>query len=148
MIHPAVADLQWDRMTDPIVGGKPDPTPAPEIDLDADLPNLETPQTMTISAAKAHKETFLALSAQAAFMEKMGQLSLTSEVQDRAYKLAASLRKRIQSVPGRVAPQVVALAKAGKDREVESVIYKELMIALQEEADDARSDHQQSTPGP
>jgi len=144
-IDPAKADVQWARNTLPsqalnTSAQKPAPkvaTPPVSSPLSTALvsTHLETNRVSTpdYQTSRAIRETYSARLAKLEFEERTGKLLNADEVKVRHFNLARLLRDRIQQIPRKVAPQIVAAVVAQPDqRVIEDLLMDAIREALEE----------------
>ena len=149
-IDPAKADAQWARNTLPSQNLNTGATkPAPKVAT----PPVSTPvstapvanrelqpplETGRISApdyqtSRAIREAYAARLAKLEFEERTGKLLNADEVKVKHFNLARLLRDRIQQIPRKLAPQIVAAVVAQPDqRVVEDLLMEAIREALEE----------------
>ena len=94
-------------------------------DARSGVPNLQT--------SRAIREAYAARLAKLDFEERTGKLISADQVKVETFNLARRLRDRIQQLPRRVAPQIVATVVKQPDvREVEALLDTEIHEALSE----------------
>ena len=117
-VDPVKADAAWDRNT--IARGDGEAG-----DARSGVPNLQT--------SRAIREASAARLAKLDFEERTGKLISADQVKVETFNLARRLRDRIQQLPRRVAPQIVAAVVKQPDvREVEALLDAEIHEALSE----------------
>lgn len=117
-IDPDKADAAWDRNTLARGDGEGG-------DARSGVPNLQT--------SRAIREAYAARLAKLDFEERTGKLISADQVKVETFNLARRLRDRIQQLPRRVAPQIVAAVVKQPDvREVEALLDAEIHEALSE----------------
>lgn len=124
-IDPAKADAQWARNTLPSqslnIGAK---KPAAKVETPPVSTPVSTPPLETRAAApdyqtsRAIREAYAARLAKLEFEERTGKLINADEVKVKYFNLARLLRDRIQQIPRKVAPQIVAAVVAQPDQRV------------------------------
>jgi hypothetical protein len=148
-IDPAKADAQWARNTLPSqslnIGAKKPaakvetpPVSTPVSTAPVSTP-VSTPPLETRAAApdyqtsRAIREAYAARLAKLEFEERTGKLLNADEVKVKYFNLARLLRDRIQQIPRKVAPQIVAAVVAQPDqRVVEDLLMEAIREALEE----------------
>jgi hypothetical protein len=139
-IDPAKADAQWARNTLPSqslnIGAK---RPAAKVETPPVSTPVSTPPLETRAAApdyqtsRAIREAYAARLAKLEFEERTGKLLNADEVKVKYFNLARLLRDRIQQIPRKVAPQIVAAVVAQPDqRVVEDLLMEAIREALEE----------------
>ncbi len=139
-IDPAKADAQWARNTLPSqslnIGAK---KPAAKVETPPVSTPVSTPPLETRAAApdyqtsRAIREAYAARLAKLEFEERTGKLLNADEVKVKYFNLARLLRDRIQQIPRKVAPQIVAAVVAQPDqRVVEDLLMEAIREALEE----------------
>ena len=139
-IDPAKADAQWARNTLPSqslnIGAK---KPAAKVETGGVSTPVSTPPLETRAAApdyqtsRAIREAYAARLAKLEFEERTGKLLNADEVKVKYFNLARLLRDRIQQIPRKVAPQIVAAVVAQPDqRVVEDLLMEAIREALEE----------------
>jgi hypothetical protein len=139
-IDPAKADAQWARNTLPSqslnIGAK---KPAAKVETPPVSTPVSTPPLETRAAApdyqtsRAIREAYAARLAKLEFEERTGKLINADEVKVKYFNLARLLRDRIQQIPRKVAPQIVAAVVAQPDqRVVEDLLMEAIREALEE----------------
>ena len=147
-IDPAKADAQWARNTLPSQNLNTGATkPAPKVATPAvstpvstgSSRELQPPmETGRISApdyqtSRAIREAYVARLAKLEFEERTGKLLNADEVKVKHFNLARLLRDRIQQIPRKLAPQIVAAVVAQPDqRVVEDLLMEAIREALEE----------------
>ncbi|WP_424894873.1 hypothetical protein [Tepidimonas sp. HKU79] len=142
-IDPAKADAQWDRHTRTAQPTTPRVTTArpPPVAQHASQPAAPPPQPQASDdargvdyhKARAVRETYSARLAKLEFEERTGKLINADEVKVKYFNLARLLRDRIQQIPRKVAPQIVAAVVAQPDqRVVEDLLMEAIREALEE----------------
>ena len=143
-IDPAKADTQWERNTLPSqsLDGGPSKltqkvaTPA----VSTPVSSREAQASLETRAAapdyqtsRAIREAYAARLAKLEFEERTGKLLNADEVKVKHFNLARLLRDRIQQIPRKVAPQIVAAVVAQPDqRLVEDLLMEAIREALEE----------------
>ena len=149
-IDPAKADAQWARNTLPSQNLNTGATkPAPKVAT----PPVSTPvstapvanrelqpplETGRISApdyqtSRAIREAYAARLAKLEFEERTGKLISKDEVDIKYFQLARQLRDRMQQIPRKVAPEIVALVVADPDvRGVTDILDVAIREALED----------------
>ena len=139
-IDPAKADAQWARNTLPSqnlnTGAK---KPAAKVETPPVSTPVSTPPLETRAAApdyqtsRAIREAYAARLAKLEFEERTGKLLNADEVKVKYFNLARLLRDRIQQIPRKLAPQIVAAVVAQPDqRVVEDLLMEAIREALEE----------------
>ena len=139
-IDPAKADAQWARNTLPSqslnIGAK---KPAAKVETPPVSTPVSTPPLETRAAApdyqtsRAIREAYAARLAKLEFEERTGKLLNADEVKVKHFNLARLLRDRIQQIPRKLAPQIVAAVVAQPDqRVVEDLLMEAIREALEE----------------
>lgn len=83
--------------------------------------------------ARAIRETYAARLAKLEFEERSGKLLNADEVKVKYFNLARALRDRLQQIPRKVAPEIVALVVAEPDvRGVTDILDVAIREALEE----------------
>lgn len=130
--HAAVADPDTNS-------GKPAPKVAtPPVSTPAAGRDVSTPPETRVAApdyqtSRAIREAYAARLAKLEFEERTGKLLNADEVQVKHFTLARRLRDRIQQIPRRVAPRIVAAVVAQPDqRMVEDLLMEAIREALEE----------------
>ena len=83
--------------------------------------------------ARAVRETYSARLAKLEFEERTGKLISKDEVDIKYFQLARQLRDRMQQIPRKVAPEIVAAVVAQPDqRVVEDLLMEAIREALEE----------------
>ena len=143
-IDPAKADTQWERNTLP---SQSLDTRASKLTQKVATPAVSTPVSSreaqasleTRAAApdyqtsRAIREAYAARLAKLEFEERTGKLLNADEVKVKHFNLARLLRDRIQQIPRKVAPQIVAAVVVQPDqRVVEDLLMEAIREALEE----------------
>ena len=138
-IDPPRADAQWDRHTrtsqpttpkvttvrPPAVSQPAAPPPMPQASDDA--------RGVDYHKARAVRETYSARLAKLEFEERTGKLISKDEVDIKYFQLARQLRDRMQQIPRKVAPEIVALVVADPDvRGVTDILDVAIREALED----------------
>ena len=142
-IDPAKADAQWARNTLP--------SQNPNTSAAKPAPKVATPPVSTVSSREAQvpletratapdyqtsraiREAYAARLAKLEFEERTGKLLNADEVKVKHFNLARLLRDRIQQIPRKLAPQIVAAVVAQPDqRVVEDLLVDAIREALEE----------------
>lgn len=142
-IDPAKADAQWARNTLP--------SQNPNTSAAKPAPKVATPPVSTVSSREAQvpletratapdyqtsraiREAYAARLAKLEFEERTGKLLNADEVKVKHFNLARLLRDRIQQIPRKLAPQIVAAVVAQPDqRVVEDLLMDAIREALEE----------------
>ena len=147
-IDPAKADAQWARNTLPsqsLNTGAAKPAakvatpPVSTSVATGSSRELQPPvETGRISApdyqtSRAIREAYAARLAKLEFEERTGKLLNADEVKVKHFNLARLLRDRIQQIPRKLAPQIVAAVVAQPDqRVVEDLLMEAIREALEE----------------
>ena len=148
-IDPARADAEWERNTLPSQSlntgaAKPAPkvaTPPVSTPVStAPVANRELQPPLETRAAapdyqtsRAIREAYAARLAKLEFEERTGKLLNADEVKVKYFNLARLLRDRIQQIPRKLAPQIVAAVVAQPDqRVVEDLLLEAIREALEE----------------
>lgn len=134
-INSAKADAQWDQHTRPVqptapkvtTAGRPVTLPTPAAHSGDDARGVD------YHKARAVRETYAARLAKLEFEERSGKLISVDEVSVKHFNLARQLRERMQQIPRKVAPQIVALVVA--DPQVRGVTDI-LEVAIREALED------------
>ena len=118
-IDPIKADAQWDRHTRT---AQPTPPKASTSRASAPPPQAsQSPQTsddtrgVDYHKARAVRETYAARLAKLDFEERSAKLISKDEADTEFFTLARQLRDRMQQIPRKVAPEIVALVVATPD---------------------------------
>ncbi|MBU2744284.1 hypothetical protein, partial [Acidithiobacillus caldus] len=97
----------------------------PPLETRAAAPDYQT--------SRAIREAYAARLAKLEFEERTGKLINADEVKVKYFNLARLLRDRIQQIPRKVAPQIVAAVVAQPDqRVVEDLLMEAIREALEE----------------
>ena len=142
-IDPAKADAQWDRHTRTAQPTTPrvttpqatTPRPPPVSQPAAPLPPQTSDDTRGVDyhKARAVRETYAARLAKLEFEERSEKLVNADDVQVKYFNLARQLRDRMQQIPRKVAPEIVALVVASPDvRGVTDLLDAAIREALEE----------------
>ncbi len=148
-IDPAKADAEWERNTLPsqnLNTGVPKPatkvatppvsTPistAPVSTREVQVPLETRAAAPDYQTSRAIREAYAARLAKLEFEERTGKLLNADEVKVKHFNLARLLRDRIQQIPRKVAPQIVAAVVAQPDqRVVEDLLMEAIREALEE----------------
>lgn len=139
-INAAKADTQWGQHTRQAQA----PTPAPPASrrpvagavsqaLGAPSGAADEARSVDYHKARAVRETYAARLAKLEFEERTGKLLNADEVKVKYFNLARLLRDRIQQIPRKVAPNIVAAVVAQPDqRVVEDLLMEAIREALEE----------------
>lgn len=142
-IDPAKADAQWDRHTrtsQPTTPRVTTPRPPP-VAQHASQPAAPPPMPQASDdargvdyhKARAVRETYSARLAKLEFEERTGKLISKDEVDIKYFQLARQLRDRMQQIPRKVAPEIVALVVADPDvRGVTDILDVAIREALED----------------
>jgi hypothetical protein len=148
-IDPAKADAQWARNTlpsqnlnpgasrsAPKVATPPVSTPvstAPVANRELQPPLETRAAAPDYQTSRAIREAYAARLAKLEFEERTGKLLNADEVKVKHFNLARLLRDRIQQIPRKLAPQIVAAVVAQPDqRVVEDLLMEAIREALEE----------------
>ena len=148
-IDPAKADAQWARNTLPLqnlntgavkpapkVATPPVSTPvstAPVANRELQPPLETRAAAPDYQTSRAIREAYAARLAKLEFEERTGKLLNADEVKVKHFNLARLLRDRIQQIPRKLAPQIVAAVVAQPDqRVVEDLLMEAIREALEE----------------
>lgn len=138
-IDPAKADAQWDRHTrtappTPSTVTTPRPPAAPHRSVAPPAPQTgDDARGVDYHKARAVRETYAARLAKLEFEERSGKFLSKDEVDIKYFQLARQLRDRIQQIPRKVAPEIVALVVAAPDvRGVTDLLDAALREALED----------------
>lgn len=142
-IDPAKADAQWDRHTRTAQPTTPRVTTArpPPVAQRASQPAAPPPlpqasddaRGVDYHKARAVRETYSARLAKLEFEERTGKLISKDEVDIKYFQLARQLRDRMQQIPRKVAPEIVALVVADPDvRGVTDILDVAIREALED----------------
>ena len=142
-IDSAKADAQWARNTLPSQNLNPG--------VSKPTPNVATRPVSTVSSAEAHapletraaapdyqtsraiREAYAARLAKLEFEERTSKLISKAEVDVKFFQLARQLRDRLQQIPRKLAPEIVALVVADPDvRGVTDVLEVAIREALED----------------
>ncbi|MBM3203469.1 hypothetical protein FJZ55_06155 [Candidatus Woesearchaeota archaeon] len=140
----AKADTQWERNTLPsqsLDKGASKPThnvATPAVSTSASSREVQAPLEARAAApdyqtSRAIREAYAARLAKLEFEERTGKLLNADEVKVKHFNLARLLRDRIQQIPRKLAPQIVAAVVAQPDqRVVEDLLMDAIREALEE----------------
>lgn len=151
-IDPAKADAAWDRNTLPSQNlnatAKPVETrvaTTPKVSTrEVSTPQVSTREVSTplettraaapdYQTSRAIREAYAARLAKLEYEERTGKLISADEVKVKYFNLARLLRDRIQQIPRKIAPQIVAAVVAQPDqRVVEDLLMEAIREALEE----------------
>lgn len=143
-IDPAKADAQWASNTLPsqrlnIGAAKPaakvETSPvSTQVSTQVSTPPMETRSAAPdYQTSRSIREAYAARMAKLEFEERTGKLINADEVKVKYFNLARLLRDRIQQIPRKVAPQIVAAVVAQPDqRVVEDLLMEAIREALEE----------------
>ena len=142
-IDPIKADAQWDRHTRTAQPTTPRVTTTrpPPVTQHASQPAAPPPQPQASDdargvdyhKARAVRETYSARLAKLEFEERTGKLISKDEVDIKYFQLARQLRDRMQQIPRKVAPEIVALVVADPDvRGVTDILDVAIREALED----------------
>ena len=138
-IDPAKADAQWDRHTRTAQPTTPRVTTARPPPVSQPAPPPPMPQAsddargVDYHKARAVRETYSARLAKLEFEERTGKLISKDEVDIKYFQLARQLRDRMQQIPRKVAPEIVALVVADPDvRGVTDILDVAIREALED----------------
>ena len=142
-IDPAKADAQWDRHTRTAQPTTPRVTTTrpPPVAQHASQPVAPPPMPQASDdargvdyhKARAVRETYSARLAKLEFEERTGKLISKDEVDIKYFQLARQLRDRMQQIPRKVAPEIVALVVADPDvRGVTDILDVAIREALED----------------
>jgi len=139
-IDPATADAQWDRNTLPsqsLNTGAAKPAPkvetSPVSTRDAPAPPETRSGAPDYQTSRAIREAYTARLAKLDYEERTGKLLNADEVKVKQFNLARLLRERLQQIPRKVAPLIVAAVIAQPDqRAVEELLLDSIREALEE----------------
>ena len=138
-IDPAKADAQWDRHTrtaQPTTSRVTTARP-PQVSQPAASPPQpqasDEARGVDYHKARAVRETYSARLAKLEFEERTGKLISKDEVDIKYFQLARQLRDRMQQIPRKVAPEIVALVVADPDvRGVTDILDVAIREALED----------------
>ena len=133
-IDPIKADAQWDRhtrtsqpSTAKVTTARPPAAPPPMPQANDDTRGVD------YHKARAVRETYSARLAKLEFEERTGKLISKDEVDIKYFQLARQLRDRMQQIPRKVAPEIVALVVADPDvRGVTDILDVAIREALED----------------
>ena len=143
-IDPAKADAQWARNTLPSQNlntgaSKPAAKVAttavstPVSTREVQVPLETRAAAPDYQTSRAIREAYAARLAKLEFEERTGKLLNADEVKVKHFNLARLLRDRIQQIPRKLAPQIVAAVVAQPDqRVVEDLLMEAIREALEE----------------
>lgn len=143
-IDPAKADAQWARNTlasQNLNTGAAKPAPkvaTPAVSIPVSTREVQAPLETRAAApdyqtSRAIREAYAARLAKLEFEERTGKLLNADEVKVKHFNLARLLRDRIQQIPRKLAPQIVAAVVAQPDqRVVEDLLMEAIREALEE----------------
>ena len=142
-IDPIKADAQWDRHTRTAQPTTPRVTTTrpPPIAQHASQPAAPPPMPQASDdargvdyhKARAVRETYSARLAKLEFEERTAKLISKDEVDIKYFQLARQLRDRMQQIPRKVAPEIVALVVADPDvRGVTDILDVAIREALED----------------
>jgi pyruvate/2-oxoglutarate dehydrogenase complex dihydrolipoamide acyltransferase (E2) component len=146
-IDPAKADAQWDRhtrtaqpTTPRVTTARPPPVaqhasqPASQPAAPPPMPQAsDDARGVDYHKARAVRETYSARLAKLEFEERTGKLISKDEVDIKYFQLARQLRDRMQQIPRKVAPEIVALVVADPDvRGVTDILDVAIREALED----------------
>ena len=136
-IDPIKADAQWDRhtrtaqpTTPKASTSRPSASPAPP----SQMPSAsDDTRGVDYHKARAVRETYSARLAKLEFEERTGKLISKDQVDIKYFQLARQLRDRMQQIPRKVAPEIVALVVADPDvRGVTDILDVAIREALED----------------
>lgn len=136
-INAAKADTQWGQHTRQAQASAPSPrrpvAGAVSQALGAPSGAADEARSVDYHKARAVRETYAARLAKLEFEERTGKLLNADEVKVKYFNLARLLRDRIQQIPRKVAPNIVAAVVAQPDqRVVEDLLMEAIREALEE----------------
>ena len=142
-IDPAKADAQWARNTLPSQNLNPGVSkPAPKVATrpvftvssgEAQAPLETRAAAPDYQTSRAIREAYAARLAKLEFEERTGKLISKAEVDVKFFQLARQLRDRLQQIPRKLAPEIVALVVADPDvRGVTDVLEVAIREALED----------------
>lgn len=137
-IDPAKADAQWDRhtrMAQPTTQKVVTPKVVSHERVVTSPPPSSPDESRGIDyhKARAVRETYAARLAKLDFEERSDKLISKDEVDTQFFTLARQLRDRLQQIPRKVAPEIVALVVADPDvRGVTDILDAAIREALEE----------------
>jgi hypothetical protein len=142
-IDPDKADAQWERHTRTAQPATPRVTTTrpPPVAQNASQPAAPPQQPkasdesrgVDYHKARAVRETYSARLAKLEFEERTGKLISKDEVDIKYFQLARQLRDRMQQIPRKVAPEIVALVVADPDvRGVTDILDVAIREALED----------------
>lgn len=134
-IDPAKADAQWDRhtrtaqpTTAKVTTARPSAAPPPSPPQAGD-----ESRGVDYHKARAIRETYAARLAKLEFEERSDKLISKDDVDIKYFQLARQLRDRLQQIPRKVAPEIVALVVADPDmRGVTDILDVAIREALED----------------
>jgi hypothetical protein len=89
------------------------------------------------AAARAHRETFLAKTAQLQYEQAMGKLLEANAVHDAAFRSARTARDLLLGLPARLAPQVCATQDQGTCHAILEKAVREICELISRSAEPA-----------
>ena len=136
-IDPIKADAQWDRhtrtaqpTTPKVATTRPSASAAPPSPVSQ---SSDDTRGVDYHKARAVRETYSARLAKLEFEERTGKLISKDEVDIKYFQLARQLRDRMQQIPRKVAPEIVALVVADPDvRGVTDILDVAIREALED----------------
>lgn len=143
-IDPTKADAQWARNTLPSqnpttrAGNPPSKVATPPVSTPVSSREVATPLEPRATApdyqtSRAIREAYAARLAKLEYEERTGKLINADEVTVKHFNLARVLRDRLQQIPRKVAPNIVAAVVAQPDqRVVEDLLMDAIREALEE----------------
>lgn len=139
-IDPNKADAQWDshtRMAQPTppkgVTPKGVSTERPAAPPALQAAHSDDARGVDYHKARAVRETYSARLAKLEFEERTGKLISKDEAEIKYFQLARQLRDRLQQIPRKVAPEIVALVVADPDvRGVTDILDVAIREALED----------------
>ena len=144
-IDPNKADAQWDRhtrmaqpttpkvVTPQVVTPRVVSTERPAAPPNPPAAPSDDARGVDYHKARAVRETYSARLAKLEFEERTGKLISKDEVDIKYFQLARQLRDRMQQIPRKVAPEIVALVVADPDvRGVTDILDVAIREALED----------------
>lgn len=139
-IDPIKADAQWDRhtrtsqpTTPKVVTPKVVSTERPAAPPTPSAAPSDDARGVDYHKARAVRETYSARLAKLEFEERTAKLISKDEVDIKYFQLARQLRDRMQQIPRKVAPEIVALVVADPDvRGVTDILEVAIREALED----------------